>query len=162
MFGWRKKKLLSRMQELTQLAQLIFGSLLMERIDVDELEDVNAAVFEGMRTAAYANYLFGKPPLEEQKDLIDLDEIKKDSLEWLRKNTDSQELVVQSLRVLQTAIYAKGDVDDISIHPALAEFGKNYPDAPNPTSYEKLVNDSLSLLTPTNQRKIREFMKDKL
>ncbi len=124
MFGWRRKKLLSKMENLTHAAQMIVFVSLADRItfqnEKKELQQFYAA--------AMANYLFGRHPHEQHKKIINLDEIEEMALQWLRLEDLFQEFIVQSLRVSHTIAYAKKEeMDEFSIHPALAEFGKNSP-----------------------------------
>lgn len=170
MIQWFEKQLISKMERLNHAAQMIVFVHILDQFELEAsllaqlglkgIEPNKVEPLRGFYAAAIANYLFGKQAAEQHKEIFDLGKIEKIAIQWLRRENDFQELVVQSVRVSYAIGYAKNQIEELSLHQVLAEFGKKFPEAPNPASYEKLVDESLSLLSPGSEEKVREWMKN--
>lgn len=108
----------------------------------------------GMVAAASVNFLFGEPPSASHESL-NLQEIHADAIEWLKRDALLKELLVQSLRVTtQLGFMEKGAVA-VKGEEVLKTFGPEYPIAPTPDTYEKLVQRAIGVLSPDMQESIR-------
>jgi hypothetical protein len=97
MFGWFKKRLLARMDNLTKVAQMATCVAITRELKNREANEESVV---GMKGAARANFLFGHKGSELHRQQLDLPSEERAALEWLRDNAVFCELVVQSLRVM--------------------------------------------------------------
>lgn len=106
------------------------------------------------RSAAATNYLFGEPLHPDHVRDLDLAIIQSEALEWLRERPVFRKLVVQSLRVVSVL---SGKTDFLG-EPILAQFGREFPDAPDPNNFENLVNEAIASLPPNCREDLRARM----
>ena len=154
MFGWFKKRAMKQMGVLFNISQMIISLGLMKYYGFDEAQSEAEKNERAARAAAGANYLFGTAPNPMHLQQFNMLEIEVEACEWLRNNPVFRELVVQSLRV-STSINseASGTVSIVG-QKLLATFGREFPNAPDPTTYEQLINKASLLLPPDYQQSI--------
>ena len=156
MFGWLKKRLIRRMLGLTDAAQMVVASALLNHYSHDSSipADHRAA-----RAAAGANYLFGKDTDVGHASQFDLSKLQAEVTRWLQANEAFKKLVVQSLRVLNTATYATAGAGPVIGEAVLSTFGRDYPDAPDPQTFEASVHGTLQHLPTKDRESIRSWMR---
>ena len=107
-----------------------------------------------MIAMASVNYLFGETPSPKHEHL-DLQRIHTNAIQRLRDDALLRELVVQSLRVATVLSYVKTGVATVQGEDIVTMFGAEYPIAPNPDNYERLVEGVVATLSPEMQAEIR-------
>ena len=108
------------------------------------------------RAAAWTNYLFGNAPSANHSDL-NLDYEHANAINWLKEDASGlQELVIQGLRISNTANYARTGAIELKGEDILRKFGRRYPDAPDLDKYSSLVHLSI-LGTLRNEQKDEVF-----
>lgn len=145
MFGFRKSKLLSKMQNLHHLA----GTSVFCRYRAAGAGGHEAA---SMRAAALLGAMFGKSPSTELSARFDMDEIRRQAQTDFAADRALRELVVQALRV-EAALAAEGKLPPLvpgSLR-ILESSGAEFPEAPTPASFEALVHGYIATL-PGNAR----------
>ncbi|MGH2510378.1 MAG: hypothetical protein ACRDHZ_23630 [Ktedonobacteraceae bacterium] len=113
------------------------------------------------RSAAMCNCLFDGEQNEKIRSWFDLAEIEHAAHMWLSQHDTFKELVVQSLRVMNTiAIDRAGAVTGLLGEGILSMYGKTYPDAPNPDNYPAIIRKALGELDDANRNELlRGFSK---
>jgi hypothetical protein len=154
MFGWFKKRTMERMGTLFSQSQMTTSLGLMKYYGFDEAQSEAEKNERAARAAAGANYLFGTAPSPMHLQQFNIPEIEAEACEWLRNNPVFRELVVQSLRVATTINSEASRTVSIVGEKLLETFGREFPNAPDPTSYEQLVNEAICLLPPAYQQSI--------
>ncbi len=141
---------------LADAAQMVTCSALFNHYSHDSAisDDQRAA-----RAAAGTNYLFGKEPDPRHASQFDLPELQAEVTSWLKANAAFEKLVIQSLRVLNTAMYATSGTAPIIGQVVLSTLGRNYPDAPDPQTFEALIHATLLQLPFKDQESVRSWMK---
>lgn len=156
MFGWFKKRLLTRMLGLTDVAQLMTFTALIDHYSLDSRMSENQCA---AKAAAVANCFFGKSPDPRHVQQFNFVTLQTEAAGWLKANEPFRELVVQSLRVLNTAAHESSPTGPVIGESILVVFGSDYPDEPNPETYEELVHRVLGLLPLKSQENIRSWRK---
>lgn len=165
-FKGSKRRVISRMNALVDGAKLT--AFIMLENDLGNSQTIDDFGFDRSTgdddekltqiAAASVNYWFGEVPCEFHKDL-DLRQIHAASMRWLRRNDDVRELVVQAMRVLSLLRIEKtGEASDLHTLHVLKAFGKEYPDSPDPQSFEVLIQREMQKLSPDQQKELRRFI----
>ena len=140
MFGFLKRSLAGNANRvanyasgLAQVAQIMVYMALM-----NYFKTKNPATDEDSQSqiaAAWANYLFGQEPSELHAHLnLEVEHAK--ALDWLEnEGSDFREIVIQGLRISNTADYAKTGNANLRGIELLEKFGGQYPDAPDLEKY---------------------------
>ncbi|MFQ5799921.1 MAG: hypothetical protein ACE5JJ_04175 [Nitrospinota bacterium] len=160
MFGWGKKRLLAEMEGRANIAQMIVFAWLTENMELEGVDTEDERQMQPMWAAAMANYLFGRAPEERHKQILDLNIVEEMAHRWLRLDDRFRKLIVQTLRVRNTIYYARSGKSPFPIHgeKILAEFGRQYQDAPYPADYEVVVYKHLDLLSPELRQKVHHWI----
>ena len=158
MFGFGKTKLLAKMESLTNIAQMAVYMMLTNLFQVDAAQTDGERDVVATKAAAWANYLFGKSPSPQHAHL-NPDAEHQDAQSWLKQNRVARELVVQSLRVANTIAYGKTSTAPELGMDLLSSFGAEFPNAPDPASYEALVHRAIALLPPEHQQRLLVWSK---
>ena len=103
--------------------------------------------------SAAVNFLFGEAVDSLHHDL-DLSKIHAEATKLLGRSNLLKELVTQSLRISTTLDFMKGKTISDRKLEILSMFGSEYPTAPNPDSYERLVRRVIRTLSPEMQKSI--------
>ncbi len=159
MFGWFKKRLLSKMNTLAYMARVVTALAALEHVRVKSTGLNRDADKEAMKAAAMTNYLFGETPAEMHRQQLDLQAEHEAAIAWLQQDPTLQELVVQSLRVMTTANYGSGKGASLVGEDILALLGPAYPQAPEPETYEALVKRAIKALPVDAQVKFSQWAK---
>jgi len=160
MFGWLKKvsqdRVLKRMDALSFLANLSTAhkinfilKLSGNYSDADEMTKIMA-----VRT----NYLFGKDLSDNHKHLNVKEEFNL-AIDWLANDDLFRELVIQSLRIMNTSRLAKGEELNVLGEDILTTYGYLYPEYLSPDDYEKLVFKAIDTLPLTSKNEVIERAK---
>jgi len=160
MFGRKQRGSGVRIDSLARTAQATIGMALMRHYGVGRTGPTGAEENTAKKAAAAANFLNGHPPHPMHAGL-DLPQVQAEAREWIRKNIEMRELVVQTLRV--TAVVhptAKGKegVSDESLS-ILSEFGADSTSAPDPRAYEALVRRAIATLPHDAQIQLMRLTK---
>jgi hypothetical protein len=146
-----KKRLARRMQAALNAAKFVtFSALFARTDDADEAQLQSLAQLASAKT----NYLFGESPSDQHVHL-DLPRLHAEAAEWIRANDIFREVVVQSLRVASQLRYMSSGQAEVRGEVILKEFGRQYPEAPSPDSYEGLVRRALTTLSSKTQAELR-------
>jgi len=140
MFGWLKKvsqdRVLKRMDALSFLANLTTAHKINSILklsgnysDADEMTKIMA-----VRT----NYLFGKDLSDNHKHLNVKEEFNS-AIDWLANDDLFRELVIHSLRVMNTSRLAKGGEPIVLGDDVLTTYGYLYPENSSPDNYKILL-----------------------
>src|ERR1700732_588812 len=106
------------------------------------------------RAAAAANYLFGNSAIPTQAQLDLVAEHAK-AREWLKRNQNIRELVVQSLRVANVIGWAESGIRPETGMELLETFGREFPESPQLNAYRALVRQIVVALPQSDvQRKL--------
>jgi len=154
LFWLSKKRIKSKMRRLVNAAKIAAYGIVTSHVSEPPAEDISELSRAGMIAAASVNFLFGEAPSSLHEGL-NLREIHADAVEWLRRNDLLRELIVQSLRVTSQLGYMENGVAKVKGEDILKTFGSAYPTAPDPDSYENLVQRAISTLSPDSQSTIR-------
>jgi hypothetical protein len=147
MFGRNKRSGSVRIDSLARAAQATIGMALMRHYGVGRGAPAGAEENTAKKAAAAANFLNGHPPHPMHAGL-DLSQVQAEAREWIRKNIEMRELVVQTLRVtavVHPAAKSKDGASEESLS-ILSEFGGASTDAPDPRAYEALVRRAIATL----------------
>ena len=155
MFGWLKKlsqdRVLKTMDALAYLSNLTtafkINYLLKESEKYKNEEELIQVM--GVRT----NYLFGKV-LADSHTHLDAKAEFNSAIDWLASDTLFCELVVQSLRVMNTSKIAKGGDAIILGEDVLSNFGYLFPEEPSPESYKRLVFKAIDSLDSNSRNEV--------
>ena len=110
--------------------------------------------------AAAANYLTGHAPRPGHEGL-DLPQVQAEARDWIRKNIEMRELVVQTLRVT-AVVHPIGKYKDAVSEDSLSivsEFGGHSTDPPDPRAYEALVRRAIATLPHSMQVQLMRLTK---
>ncbi len=146
MFGWFKKRLLSKMNTFVYMARMVTALAALEHVGIKSAGLNRDADKEAMKAAAMTNYLFSETPAAMHKQQLDLHAEHEAAIAWLQEDPTFRELVVQSLRVMTTANYGSGKGASVVGEEILALLGAEYPQAPEPATYEALVMRAIQTL----------------
>ena len=160
-----KRRVVSRMQALVDGAKLTTWAILMNDIKSGRTTDdlgFDRSIGDGEDklvkiVAASVNYWFGEEPSKTHEDL-DLRQIYADSMRWLSRNDEARELVVQAVRSFSIVRYAKAGAADLNPPYVLEVFGKEYPAAPEPKTFEVLLRREMPRLSPDQQESVRRYI----
>lgn len=140
MFGLIKKLLSGKAKRLAnygdglaQVAQITLALALTEQLS-NQHPNIDKDTIS-LAASIWANYLFGKPPSDQHKSL-DLNTEHAKAIRWLdNAGASYQELVVQGLRIMATASYARTGTAKPMGMEILERYGKNFPDSPDLDNY---------------------------
>jgi len=150
MFGFRKKKLLSKMGGLASVAQMAVYLTLKEENE-KTMDNETAALF----AAAVSNYLFGKSTDQRHVDQFTIENIESTGDQFIKGSRSIRELVVQSLRVLSVVSIEQGK-SEVGID-ILSSYGKELPQSPDPESFADLVQKSIQGMSPFVQQSLAQM-----
>ena len=147
MFAWLKKasqdRVLKRMDALSYLANLTtaykINSILKSSDNYSDEEELTKIM------AVRTNYLFGKD-LSDSHSSLDVKAEFNSAIDWLSNDHLFCELVVQSLRVMNTSRVAKGGEALVLGEEILTTYGKLFPQQPSPDMYKILVFKAIDSL----------------
>ena len=147
MFAWLKKasqdRVLKRMDALSYLANLTtahkINSILKSSGDYSDADEMAKVM------AVRTNYLFGKD-LSDSHSSLDVKVEFNLAIDWLSNDSLFRELVVQSLRVMNTSSLAKGGEPNILGEDILTTYGYLYPENLSPDDYKILVFKAIDSL----------------
>ena len=163
MFGRNKRSGVVRIDSLARAAQATIGMALMRHYGVGRAAPAAPAGAEdntAKKAAAAANFLNGHPPHPMHAGL-DLPQVQAEAREWIRKNIEMRELVVQTLRVaavVHPSAKSKDGASEESLS-ILSEFGGDSTDAPDPRAYEALVRRAIATLPHDTQIQLMRLTK---
>ncbi len=149
-----KKRLKSKMHRLVNAAKITSYGIFTLHVSDAPAEDKSEPSRASMIAAASVNFLFGEAPSSLHESL-NLREIHADAVEWLKRDDLLRELVVQSLRVATQLGFMENGAVAVRGGDILQTFGSEYPIAPDPDSYENLVQKAIGVLSPDMQSTIR-------
>lgn len=138
MFGFGKQRVFEKMGDLYQKSQLAIYSFLKSK-----QYRVKGSMLEGedkmLMAAAVTNFMLGREVAQMHLDKFDIEEIESIGRQLIDKNQNLKELVVQSLRVY-LILFNEGLMDIHVSMNIIEEYGKEFPNAPSPSSYEALLD----------------------
>ena len=145
-----KKRIKRKITLLLNIAKFAAWDICHPRFSVTPFEEAQA----NLTTSAAVNFLFGESanPLH---NALDLPKIHAEAIDLLERNDSLRELIVQSLRVSTKLDFLKGEPVAEQKISILSMFGKEYPIAPTPDSYERLIRGFLNKLTPEMKQSIQ-------
>lgn len=137
LFSDSKQRVANYASGLAQVAQLVVYMALMSHFKAKNQAMDEAS--QGQTAAVWSNYLFGKEPSESHVHL-DLNAEYAKAVYWLENEGDNfQGIVIQGLRIINMADYARtGKANLIGIE-LLEKFGKQYPDVPDLEKYSAML-----------------------
>ena len=143
---------------LAQVAQFVVSMALMNHFKIENPtmdEDSQRQI-----AAAWVNYLFGKEPSELHAHLNLTAEHAK-AVHWLENDgRDFQDIVIQGLRISNTANYAKTGNANLRGIELLEKFGGQHPDAPDLEKYSaSLLLTIVGRLEPNQRESIFRFIR---
>jgi len=161
MFGRTKRNGGVRIDNLARAAQATIGMALMRHYGVGRTASAGGEEQIAKKAAAAANFLNGHAPHPGHEGL-DLPQVQAEARDWIRKNIEMRELVVQTLRV--TAIVHplgkhKDDAVSESSLSILSEFGGDSTETPDPRAYEALVRRAIATLPHDTQIQLMRLTK---
>ena len=152
MFGRNKRNGGIRIDNLARAAQATIGMALMRHYGVGRTASAGGEEQVAKKAAAAANFLNGHAPHPGHEGL-DLSQVQAEARDWIRKNIEMRELVVQTLRVTAD-VHPLGKHTDSPTEDSLSilsEFGGDSTDAPDPRAYEALVRRAIATLPHDTQ-----------
>ncbi len=158
MFGRSKRTGGVRIDNLARAAQATIGMALMRHYGVGRTASAGGEEQIAKKAAAAANFLNGHAPHPAHEGL-DLPQVQAEARDWIRKNIEMRELVVQTLRVaavVQPLGKHKDTVSEDSLS-ILSEFGGESTEAPDPRAYEALVRRAIATLPHDTQIQLKRF-----
>ncbi len=160
MFGRNKRSGVVSIDSLTRAAQATIEMALMRHYGVGRTAPAGAEENTAKKAAAAASFLNGHTPQPTYGEL-NLPQVQAEAREWMRKNLEMRELVVQTLRVTAVAhsLGTRNDAmseDSLSI---LSEFGSDSTDTPDPLAYEALVRRAIATLPHSTQVQLMRLAK---
>lgn len=133
LFSGNTKRLANYGDGLAQVAQITLYMVLMEQLSNQNSNKDKDTIRQA--ASSWANYLFGRPPSAQHKNL-DLDTEHAKAIRWLdNAGASYQKLVVQGLRIMATTNYARTGTAKPKGMEILERYGKNFPDSPDLDSY---------------------------
>lgn len=153
-FWWAKKRLKRKMSRLVNAAKLTSFGIFTSHLSGVYAGDKSDSSRIGMIAAASVNLLFGETPNASHEGL-NLREIHVNAIEYLKHDNLLRELLVQSLRVTAQLGFMENGAVTVKEEDILTTFGPEYPIAPDPDSYEHLVQKAIGTLSPDMQANIR-------
>jgi len=150
MFGFGKKKLLSKLSGLASVAQMAVYLSLKEENE-KTMDSETASLF----AAAVSNYLFGKSADQRHVDQFKIENIESTGNQFIKDNRIIRELVVQSLRTLSVVSIEHGK-SEVGID-ILSSYGKEFPQSSDPGSFSNLVQKSIQGMSPVVQQALAQM-----
>lgn len=152
MFGRSKRNGGVRIDNLARAAQATIGMALMRHYGVGRTASAGGEEQVAKKAAAAANFLNGHAPHPTHEGL-DLPQVQAEARDWIRRNIEMRELVVQTLRVTADVHPVGKHADSVSedSRSILSEFGGDSTDAPDPRAYEALVRRAIATLPHDTQ-----------
>lgn len=142
------------MHRLVNAAKVTSFGIFTSHLDGASAEAKSDPSRTGMVAAASVNFLFGETPSASHENL-NLREIHAEAVEWLSRDDLLRELLVQSLRVATQLGFMENGAVGLKGEDILTKFGPEHPIAPNPDSYEQLVQKAIGTLSADTQATIR-------
>lgn len=158
MFGWFKRRLAARMDAQANIAQLAMAMALLSHFRVQQAPNDAEKSARAAKASAVANHFFGKESDLAHTRGFDLPSLYEEGNAWLQKNPLFKELVVQSLRVLNTVEFARTGKAPVIGESLLVQFGPEFPLSPNPETYAALVAKAVESLPPEEQASVKRFL----
>jgi hypothetical protein len=160
MFGRSKRNGGVRIDNLARAAQATIGMALMRHYGVGRIASAGGEEQVAKKAAAAANFLNGHA-VHPAHEGLDLPQVQAEARDWIRKNIEMRELVVQTLRV--TAVVhplgkQKDGVGEDSLS-ILSEFGRDSTETPDPRAYEALVRRAIATLPHDTQIQLMRLTK---
>ena len=158
MFGRDKQSGIVSVDNLTRAARATIEKALIRHYSVGTRAGAEESTAK--KAAAAANFLSGQAP-NPMHDGIDLPQVQAEAREWIRKNIEMRELVVQTLRVTAAARPVgtrNGTLSDGSLS-ILSEFSSDSTETPDPLAYEALVRRAIATLPHNTQVQLMRFTK---
>ena len=160
MFGWLKKvskdRVLKKMDALSYLANLTtahkINFILKSSGDYSDADEISKIM------AVRTNYLFGKELSDNHVHLNIKDEFNS-AIDWLSSDSLFRELVVQSLRVMNTSSLAKGGEPNVLGEDILTTYGYLFPENLSPDDYKILVFKAIDSLPLASMNEVIERAK---
>ena len=160
MFEQRKQSGGVSIDRLTRAAQATIEKALIRHYGV--ATRVGAEETAAKKAAAAATFLSGQAP-NPTHDGIDLPQVQAEAREWIRKNIEMRELVVQTLRVTAAArsVGTRNDTISDGSLSILREFSSDSTDTPDPLVYEALVRRAIATLPHNTQVQLMHLTRAK-
>lgn len=153
-------RVMAQMGRLSELAEMATTMIIIEDIGWNQAtSDLERETLLN-RAGAQANLLFDAP-LEYH--VPDIERERKEAFAWLERRPIFKELIVQTLRVRNTGMYAlTGQSPDPIIGISILEqYGKHFPNEPNPENYNELLVKAVNSLPALSQQKFLSQLKNK-
>jgi len=160
MFGRNKRNGGVRIDSLARAAQATIGMALMRHYGVGRTASAGGEEQIARKAAAAANFLNGHAPHPAHEGL-DLPQVHAEARDWIRKNIEMRELVVQTLRVTAD-VHTVGKYGDAASEDSLSilsEFGGDSSEIPDPRAYEALVRRAIATLPHDTQIQLMRLTK---
>ena len=103
--------------------------------------------------ALRTNYLFGKD-LSDSHSSLDVQAEFNSAIDWLANDDLFRELIIQSLRVINTSKMAKSGKPIVFGEEIIKTYGYLYTEAPNPDNYKVLVFKAIESLSTMDKNNI--------
>jgi hypothetical protein len=155
-----KQSDVARIDSLARAAQATIGMALMLHYGVGRTAAAGAEEQIAEKAAAAAHYLTGHAPRPGHEGL-DLPQVQAEARDWIRKNIEMRELVVQTLRVT-AVVHPLGKYKDAVSEDSLSivsEFGADSTDPPDPRAYEALLRRAIATLPHSTQVQLMRLTK---
>lgn len=153
LFKMFKKRLRRQLLQLEILNSIATAIVLLRIAEKEILSGSYSEVdeIEQRKLAAICNYLLGRDFQEMHRKEFSLDEIETNAWGYLDGDSKLCELVVQSLRASNLAMFYKHNDVSVRGSKTLERYGALVPDSPTPESYFVLVLETLSALNNRNR-----------
>ena len=154
LFRNRRKQLMGRMLGMASAGRVSAALALGEHFKARG-DDANLAA---RKSAAVSNWIFEGTVADEHVQLFA--DIEAEAMVRLRANPGLRELAVQTLRVEAIVRHGLGH-DATGPMQVLTEFGRSYPDAPDPDTYDDLLMRFSRTLSPEAQRSLSRWIESR-
>jgi len=161
MFGRNKQSDVVKIDSLARAARATIEMALMQHYGLGRTAPAGAQETAATKAAAMANFLSGQVASPTHA-AIDLAQIQAEARQWLRKNIEMRELVVQTLRVTAVAqsVDTRNDAISEDSFSILSEFASDSTDTPDPLAYEALVRRAIATLPHSTQVQLMRLTKE--
>jgi len=158
MFGRDKQGGVVRVDSLTRAARATIETALIRHYRAGVRAGAEEATVK--KAAAAANFLSGQAPNPTLAG-VDLPQVQAEAREWIRRNVEMRELVVQTLRLTVAARSAGTRSDTVSDGSLsiLSEFGSDSTATPDPLAYEASVRRAIATLPHNTQVQLMRLTK---
>jgi hypothetical protein len=138
MFGFSKREMADKLDELSQIAIVLVAQFISNKkfkVNGKVLDDSENKVF----TALVTNYLFAKEESPEYLEKFSSRKIESAGLQLIKSDDKLREVVVQSQKVIFILQYGWEPNTYPKLTEILTMYGEEFPKVPNPASYEFLI-----------------------